>query len=93
MTMGEKLQFLRTSPSSANCRRIVSVGTRFWCFGVMLLCGFHEVIHDLFISPGILVFLDGDDIYLLILTFFAVTLGLWTAGRLAALLFPKHPTP
>lgn len=84
---------LHTTPSSANCRRIVSAGTRLWCFGVMLLCGFHEVIHDLFISPGILAFLGGNDIYLLILTFFAVTLGLWAAGRLVALLFPKHPTP
>lgn len=82
---------LRVSPSPANCRRIVSAGTRLWCFGLMLLCGFHQVIHDLFISPGILAFLD--DFGLLILIFLAITLGLWAAGRLFALLFPQNPNP
>lgn len=82
---------LRITTAPANCRRIVSAGTRLWCFGLMLLCGFHQVIHDLFISPGILAFLD--DFGLLILTFLAITLGLWAAGRLSALLFPKNPAP
>jgi len=80
--------YLRTTVSRVNCRQIVSAGTRLWFFGLMLLCGFHQVIHDVFISPGIFAFLD--DIDFLILTFLAVTLGLWAAGRLSALLFPKN---
>ncbi|MBE6995501.1 MAG: helix-turn-helix transcriptional regulator [Ruminococcaceae bacterium] len=78
---------LHTTASHANCRRIVSAGARLWCFGLMLLCGFHEVIHDLVVSPGLSAF--SDDIPLVILTFLAVTFGLWATGRLAALLFPK----
>ena len=79
---------LRTITAPANCRRIVSTGARLWCFGFLLLCGFHQVIHDVFLSPGISAFLD--DIEVLILLFVAVILSLWAAGRLVALLFPKN---
>lgn len=87
MTLGEKLQTLRTSTAPASYRQIVSTGARLWCFGIMLLCGFHQVIHDGFISPGISAFLG--EIEVLILTFLATAPGLWAVGRLCALLFPK----
>lgn len=79
---------LRTAATSINCRRTVSAGARLWCFGLMLLCGFHQVIEDLFISPGFSAFYD--DIGSILFVFAAVILGLWAAGRLCALLFPKN---
>ena len=78
---------LRTTPAPANCRRTVAAGARLWVFGCMLLCGFHAVIGDLFISPGLSAFTD--EIGLILLIFAAVFLGLWLAGRLCTLLFPK----
>ena len=80
--------YLRTAAPPPFCRRTAAAGARLWCFGFLLLCGFHQVIHDLFVSPGLSAFLD--EIWFLLLLPLALGFGLWAVGRLCALLFPRQ---
>ncbi len=77
----------------AGQRRLVAAGARLWCFGVMLLCGFHEFLGDVLVDG--VSFGSAGEIILVCAVFAAVILGLWLAGRLAvSLLTPDtkcHP--
>lgn len=77
---------------SGQCR-LVAAGARLWCFGVMLLCGFHEFLGDVLVDG--VSFGSAGEIILVCAVFAAVILGLWLAGRLAvSLLTPDtkcHP--